>query len=122
MALSEEEQEKAMTSLARDVVNFVSALRSKLKKMGIEFSHDDKSLMLIEKILCASYIAESEFKLFGLRTIQSVRTNIASHARGKIAAGLEWDALSRYETYPAHFEETCRTITDELKRIERALA
>ena len=92
----------------------VKAIRARLKKMNITFEGDEKSLALMEKLL------DGERRLDGLRTVQLIRSKVDAHSRGNTASDLANKALQEHGTYSAHFENVCRTVTDELKLIEQA--
>ena len=61
-------------------------------------------------------------KLHGLRTVQMIRSKIATHAVGSEARDLLATVLKEYETYTAHFTEVCRTVASELEMIEEAFS
>ena len=94
----------------------VKAIRARLKKMNIAFEEDEKSLALMEKLF------DDARRLDGLRTVQLIRSKVDAHSRGSVAADLANKALQEHETYSAHFENVCRTVTDELKLIEQAFS
>ena len=90
------------------------AIRKRLEAANIVFEEKERSLALIEKLL------DDERRLDGLRTVQLIRSKVDAHSRGSVASDLANKALQEHETYSAHFENVCRTVTDELKLIEQA--
>ena len=98
----------------------VKVIRARLADMSIAFGKDEGSLMLIEKILASGAIDPQ--RLSGLRTVQLIRTKVKGHVGSSEAVELAKDALTRHETFSAHFEHVCKLVGDELSRIEHALS
>lgn len=94
----------------------VKVIRTRLEAMNIFSQEKEKSLALIEKLL------DDERKLEGLRAVQLIRSKVDAHSRGSTASDLAKKALQEYGTYSAHFENVCKTITDELKLIEQTFS
>ena len=92
------------------------AIRERLEAVNIVFEEKERSLALIEKLL------DGERRLDGLRTVQLIRSKVDAHSRGSTASDLANKALQEHGTYSAHFENVCRTVTDELKLIEQAFS
>ena len=119
---SQDEWATACQGLASLVVEGfeVSAIRAELDARANPFDRDEKSLMLLERLLTAHGLMTAGARLDGLREVQEIRTRIASHARGSRASELSRDALNRHGTYAEHFESLCCVVTSELKAIEAA--
>ena len=100
----------------------VKAIRRSLVETGLAFNKDDGSLALIEKLLIGAQILAAGGRLDGLREAQKVRSQVASHTRGRTATVLAREALERHGSYASHFEAVCATITDELKMIEQCFS
>ncbi len=115
-ASSRDEWAGAFKDLSKLVIEGfeVKAIRTRLEAMSIAFEEGEKSLALLEKLF------DGERRLDGLRTVQLIRSKVDAHSRGSVAADLANKALQEHETYSAHFENVCRTVTDELKLIEEA--
>ena len=123
---SRDEWAQSFSDLAKLVIEGfeIKAIRARLDEMGVGFNEDDGSLNLIEKVLAQSGAPASDerLKLNGLRTVQKIRSKIASHHRGRGGAALERDALLKHGTHSAHFDNVCSVVIDELKAIEEALS
>ena len=119
---SRDEWTQAFSDLSKLVIEgfHVPGIRTRLKEMGIVFGKDEKSLTLIEKVLIERYGIVDGTRLSGLRTVQDIRSKVASHSEGSRAVELEREALEEHQTYSAHFENICNTVTSELNLIEEA--
>ena len=97
----------------------IKAIRTKLEEMGLALGTEEKSLALLERILCGAVPIGNAQKLVGLRLVQRVRSKVGAHARGSEAQGIAVGAIREHGSYTAHFEDVCRTITGELAYIEQ---
>lgn len=100
----------------------VKAIRARLREMCIAFDKEEKSLSLIEKLLigrCELGVGE---RLCGLRKVHRIRSTLFAHFGGSEADNLANQALQTHDTYAAHFESVCKTVAEELKLIQHALA
>jgi hypothetical protein len=117
---SRDEWGEAFMDLSKLIVEGfdVKAIRAKLGEAKLTFEGDEKSLVLIEKLLAAR-VAPAEFqRLDGLRTVQLIRSKVKGHSGSSQAMELAQAALKQHETFAAHFEHVCKKVGDELKRIE----
>jgi len=121
---SKEEWAGAFVDLSKLVIEgfVVSFIRNRLKSSGIEFKTTDQSIALIETYLTGCQMLEEGKKLHGLRTVQMIRSKIASHAGGSEARDISTEVLKDHETYTAHFTDVCRIVVRELEMIEEALS
>ena len=121
---SRDEWAQAFSDFAKLVIEGfeTSAIRTRLRKMAIEFGKDEKSLTLIEKVLIGRQAIASGTGLGGLRAVQAIRSKVASHSGGSGAVELEREALEEHGTYSAHFESICSTVINELALIEGAFS
>ena len=121
---SQEEWAGAFADLSKLVIEgfVVSFIRNRLKSSGIEFKTSDQSIALIETYLTGCRMLEEGKKLEGLRTVQKIRSKVASHSGGSEARDLSVTVLKEHETYTAHFTEVCRTVVRELEKIEEAFS
>ncbi len=120
---SQDEWAQAFADLSKLIIEGfeIAPMQARLKEVGVKFNKDERSLALIEKILADLGSLDAGRRLDGLRAVQAIRSNIASHSRGDRASELGRDALEKHGTYQAHFKEVCRTVVDELRTIEEAL-
>ena len=121
---SRDEWAQAFMDLSKLVIEGfeIKAIRTKLNEMQIGFNKEDKSLALIEKAFTGSRAPADESKLDGLKRVQAIRSTIAAHSSGSLAAELELDALNKHGTFSAHFDSVCRNVIDELKVIEETFS
>lgn len=96
------------------------AIHRRLKEMKLQWKSDEKSLVLLERILSNSPANDSDRKLDGLRAVQLIRSKIDAHARGEKSRDIEAQAIREYGSYSAHFEAVCLKVVHELKAIENA--
>ena len=99
----------------------IKELRQFLNARNVEFATEERSIVLIEKLLRAEGTLEGDQNLSGLRTVQLIRTKVRGHASGREADELSDNALSDYGSYFAHFEHVCDLVAGELEMIETAL-
>lgn len=98
----------------------IKAIRAKLDAMGLTWTNDEKSLVLLERILSSAVPLEDAQKLVGLRLVQRIRSKVGAHTRGSEAQGIAVGAIREHGSYTAHFEAVCRTIEGEMEYIEQA--
>ena len=123
LTTSRDEWAEAFMGLSKLIVEGfqVKAVRMKLKEAEVAFSEEDKSLVLIEKLLAGSHGSVTSQRLEGLRTVQNIRNKVKGHSGGRDATKLSREALREHGSYSAHFNEICRKVADELRRIEQIL-
>jgi hypothetical protein len=100
----------------------VSALRSKLNDSNISFEKEDRSLVLLERLLGGQNELADPCRFEGLRTVQLIRTKLRGHSGNRDAVDLAESALKEHQSFAAHFEHVCETVSDELNRIEGAFS
>lgn len=100
----------------------VKAIRERLTKEGIKFNSEEKSIKLIETYLIRRSELDRGDRLFGLREVDLIRSKVFAHSGGSEAVMLANQALQAHDTYAAHFESVCKTVAEELKLIQQALA
>jgi len=96
----------------------VKAIRVKLTEADIPFEKEERSIVLLEKLLTGHSESIDPQRLEGLRTVQLIRTKVKGHSAGADATDLTQNALLEHETFTAHFEYVCGIVADELNRIE----
>jgi hypothetical protein len=95
-----------------------NSLRELLDQRGIAFGKDDRSLMLLEKLLTPSRTASGRKpRLDGLREALTIRNKARAHDGGKGGVAVSQAALMEHGTYRSHFEHVCTVIADELEEI-----
>ena len=94
----------------------IKAIRVKLDEMRLAWGHEEKSLLLLERVLFGDQCVQ---KLNGLRLVQRIRSKIGSHARGSEAQDMAQRAFREHGSYRTHFEDVCRTVEGELQHIEQ---
>ena len=99
----------------------VERVRALLDEYSMSYDHNDRSLVLIEKLIqCCSSQGE-DFRLSGLREAQLIRTKLEAHASQKTANSLANRALKEHGSYTAHFNNVCEKIICELQIIEKTM-
>ena len=91
----------------------IKSFRKYLHASGIEYKNGDGSLALLERTLDSS--------LEGLRMVQRIRSTNATHRRGTNANELADTASQHTAGYIGHFENVCRGVATELRKIETRL-
>ncbi len=121
LTTSRDEWAEAFMDLSKLLVEGfqVKAIRMRLRGADIAFSEEDKSIALLEKLPADHHKSADLQRLEGLRAVQNIRNKVKGHPGGKDAANLSQAALMEHGTYSSHFNETCRKVVDELKRIEQ---
>ena len=121
---SRDEWANAFKNLSILVIEGFSArsIRAKLKEEQIEFdAKEDKSIVLIERLLAGKTSGIATQKLEGLRLAQRVRSKVDAHARGAEAEEMVVNAISDFGSLTEHFRSTCEQIVIELETIEQFL-
>ncbi len=115
---SRDEWAEAFADLSKLIVEGfqLKFLRDRLKEGNLTFRNDEKSLVLIERLL------DPGRKLDGLRTVQLIRSKNSAHAAGSEAGGLADGALREHGTYSAHFDHVCGSVAQELQLVEEVLS
>ena len=124
LTTSRDEWAEAFMDLSKLLVEGfqVKAIRMRLREADIAFSEEDKSIALLEKLLANHHKSADLQRLEGLRTVQNIRNKVKGHSGGRDATNLSEAALMKHGTYSSHFNETCRKVVDELKRIEQGFS
>ncbi len=118
---SRDEWAEAFMDLAKLVIEGFEAkhIRVKLDKLKIPYKDDDRTILLLEKILNVGAVSGTSQKLVGLRTVQLLRSKAKGHSGGSEAEQLAQDALIEHETYGNHFRHICTQVAEELEKIEQ---
>ena len=97
----------------------VDAIREKLKALNADYDKQERSLSLLKKLINHDIPPEGEaHQLSGLRETQLIRTKVIGHSAKADAEKLAHQALSKHETYAAHFRHVCAGIYDEMLLIQ----
>ena len=118
---SRDEWAQAFMDLSKLIIEGfqVRTIRGELTKMQIAFDKEERSLALLEKLLIGHNKIANGQRLDGLRTVQNIRNKVIAHSGSSEAVELANTALRDHETFSAHFESVCRTVTNELKLFEQ---
>lgn len=117
---SRDEWEEAFMDLAKLIVEGfeMKPIREKLNETEIPYKQEDKTIILLEKLLNRRDMSGRVQKLEGLRTVQSVRSGVKGHASGRKADQLVQNVLTKHETFGNHFQHVCTQVAEELEIIE----
>ena len=100
----------------------VKPLRKKLAERDVPFDNDERSLVLLEKLMnCVAHESDDPIRLDGLRMAQLIRTKSKSHTSGSEAEELARLALQQHETFANHFRHICHQMHREMVVIEETL-
>ncbi|BBB48881.1 hypothetical protein [Pelolinea submarina] len=97
----------------------VKIIREKLDKLLINYEENEKSIVLLEKIINSNNTQSEERKLEGLRTVQLIRSKVKGHSSGSEAEQLADNALKDHGSFREHFQFVCSLLVDELQLIEK---
>ena len=113
---SRDEWGTAFKDLSKLVIESLhtGGIREELGRRNIEWTKNDKSLALIERIV--------DRRLDSLRLVQRIRSKVDAHIGGDEAESLSTEALQKHGSYASHFNHVCRQVIDELKLIEQAFS
>lgn len=119
---SRDEWARAMGELSNVVVEGLEteAIREALTESRLGYSNEERSIALLERLLQAREVLSKNERLEALREVNRLR-NVNAHRIGEAARELAEDALEQYGSYAAHFEHSCRGLSEELALIEQAL-
>ncbi|MBP2160233.1 MULTISPECIES: hypothetical protein [Asticcacaulis] len=95
-------------------------IRQWLGAAGIAYTKDDQSILLLEKLLGID-AASGGTGLGGLRAVQRIRSKVKGHTGSSEAQQIIDDAISTFGTYSKHFEQVCKAVVDDLRRIEERM-
>jgi len=111
---SRDEWGTAFKDLSKLVIECLhtGGIREELGRRSIEWTKNDKSLALIERVVGK--------RLDGLRLVQRIRSKVDAHIGGNEADSLSTKALQKHDSYASHFDHVCRQVIVELKLIEQA--
>ena len=100
----------------------VKPIRKKLAERDLPFDKDEKSLVLLEKLMnCVPHESGEPIRLNGLRIAQLIRTKSKSHTSGSEAEELARLALQEHETFANHFRHIWHQMHREMVMIEETL-
>lgn len=123
LSASRDEWAEAFMDLAKLVIEGFEAkeIRSQLDVAQVLYNKDDKTLVLLEKLLGKANLMGDIHKLNALRTVQNLRSKAKGHVSGSEANQLAQDALIEHETFANHFSYVCEQVADELMIIENGM-
>ncbi len=121
LTASRDEWAEAYMDLAKLVIEGfeTNAIRARLDAAQVPYDKEDKTIVLLEKLLSKTGAAGDVQKLVGLRTVQLLRSKAKGHAGGSEAQQLAQDALMEHGTFANHFQHVCSQVADELETIEK---
>lgn len=121
LTANRDEWAEAFMDLAKLVVEgFVMKLiRSQLDAAQVPYEKEDKTIVLLEKLLNKGETSGEIHRLIGLRTVQLLRSKAKGHVGGRDADQLVYDALMEHETFSNHFRHVCTQVSEELETIEQ---
>ena len=100
----------------------VKPLRKKLAERQVPINKEEKSLVLLEKLInCVADESDEPIRLNGLRMAQLIRTKSKSHTSGGEAEALARAAVQEHETFANHFRHICHQMHREMEMIEETL-
>ena len=119
-----EEWAEAFLGLSKLIVEGfkVKVIRAALKEKDVHFTKEEKSIVLLGKLIGNLDGLDGPGRLDGLHLVNSIRLNAKAHASEREARRLADSALREHGTYAAHFNHVCEMIVEELNRIEQAFA
>jgi hypothetical protein len=94
------------------------AIRAQLDTAPIPFAKEERSIVLLEKLLRSNQSSAGDERLIGLRTVQTLK----GHVGGIEADQLAHEALMEHETFNNHFKHVSRLRAAELRTIERTIS
>lgn len=120
---SRDEWAEAFLTLSHAVIEGfqVKALRRRLQQAEQSFGEDERSIKLLERLLHAAGKLDADEQLKTLREIQAVRNLAKTHATGGQGRELATAALTKHDSYAAHYEWVCSELVRELALIEEAM-
>lgn len=123
LSASRDEWAEAFMDLAKLVIEGFETkkIRSQLDATQVLYNKDDKTLVLLEKLLGKANLMGDVHKLNALRSVQNLRSKAKGHVGGSEANQLAQDALMEHETFANHFNHVCEHVADELKIIENGM-
>ena len=125
VANNRDEWAEAFLEIAQTVIEKFrpQSLREILHQRRIAYGKDDRSLMLLEKLLAPNRLASGRKpRLDGLREALTIRNKARAHDAGKQGIAVSQAALMEHGTYQAHFEHVCTAIADELEEIAACIS
>ena len=111
----------ACLSLSKGVVEGfdLSAIRMRLREVGGDYEGQERSVLLLQRVLRKLELIEANERVAALWDINELRVP-RTHATGGKGRQLSDAALREHGSYAAHFENLCARLTGELKLIEEA--
>ena len=118
---SRDEWAEAFMDLAKLIVEGfeTKCIRAKLDTLQVPYDRDDKTILLLEKLINNVNTSGVAKKLIGLQTVQLLRSKAKGHVGGSEAEQLAKDALMEHESFGNHFQFVCTQVIDELEIIEQ---
>lgn len=95
------------------------ALRKMLDAQGVTHKPEEKTLLLLERLITNATGAEEHVTLSALRLVQQIRSKVKGHAGSSEGKQLAEDAIKQHGSFSKHFEEACQRVSAELETIER---
>jgi hypothetical protein len=124
LSQSRDEWAESFMDLAKLVVEGFETkpIRAKLDIHQVSYNKDEKTIVLLEKLLNRDGGPDEPQKLHGLRTVQLLRSKAKGHASGRDAEDMARQARTEHGTYSNHFQSICGDVARELEQIEQAMS
>ncbi len=121
---SKDEWAEAIMDLSKLVVEGfeLKFLRTILEDRQVAYTSQEKSIVLLEKIVAANNPTDCPGALKGLRMVQHIRSKAKGHAGGSEGKAIAQEAIATHGTYGDHFKYLCEMIVEDLERIETAMS
>ena len=120
---SRDEWAEAFLTLSHAVIEGFreKALRRRLRQADQSPEPGERSIKLLERLLCATGKLDADAQLKTLHEIQAVRVHAKAHATGRQGRELAAAARTKHGSYAAHYEWVCSELVRELALIEEAM-
>lgn len=117
---SKDEWADAMMDLSKLVVEGFETkfIRTQLDQKNAAYTDNDKTILLLEKLLTANNPSSGPARLEGLRTVQHIRSKVKGHSGSTEGKEIAQAALVKHGTYAEHFKWVCAMVADDLRKIE----
>ncbi len=118
---SREEWANAFLDLSRLLTEGfeTKTIRKWLMDSGVTFKQEEQSISLLQKLIAHRSVPGENIELSGLRSMQSIRSKVASHSGGSEGRQLLEQAIAQYGSLATHFKHICTLIVSELEVIEK---
>lgn len=95
-------------------------IRAALDAAGVNYSQDEKTIALLEKLIASKNPVGGHVQLEGLRSVQFIRSKVKGHAGSSEGRAIAEEAIAVHGSYAEHFKHLCSLVVSDIQGVQEA--